>query len=213
VVIPAAARATRRACEDGGVRTRLGLAAVLLVALGTACGSAGSAATLDDVDARVGDISAHVEAWSKAATVEEATAEAEAAANLVLGPDGPGYGDSNRDGRVSGANQVGLLPGPAGGQEGLVVGALGADPGCVRDDVLGGPWDDPDARWRQLSEAITRWTPDNNTFPTLASHAMRIVGWAAVSQSADLDAIHEYAGHARLHVDVIEESLAGCRAG
>jgi hypothetical protein len=197
-------------CQDDGVIQRTTLVALLLVAPIAACGSAGSAATLDDVNARVADIAGHVQAWSEADSIETATVEAEAAANLVLGQDAPGYGDLNGDGRISGAAQVGLLPGRRGTQEGLVVGALGVDAPCVVTAVLGGSWDDPDARWQELGSAIAAWAPDNNTFPGLASHAMRIVGWAVVAQSGDLDAIHEYAGHARLHVDVIERSLADC---
>jgi hypothetical protein len=80
----------------------------------------------------------------------------------------------------------------------------------VRRDVLGGDWDDPAARWAMLSEAIAQWAPDHNTFPSLPSHPMRIVGWATLAQSATFDNAIEYAGHAKLHVDVSRDALDHC---
>ncbi len=130
------------------------------------------------------------------------------ARNLVLGPHGPGYGDTNGDGTVQGATDVGLLPGLQG-QAGL------ARPGdvkrCVEADVLGGPWDDPAARWAQATQAAQDWTEQNNTFPTLRSHPQRIYGWASLTLATDsLDDAHEYAGHAQLHVDVARDAIEGC---
>jgi len=74
---------------------------------------------------------------------------------------------------------------------------------CVARDVLGGTWADPGEEWGAMPTAIDEWRPENNTMPTLASHPMRIVGWATFTLNSDsLDEAHEYAGHAKLHVDV-----------
>jgi len=79
---------------------------------------------------------------------------------------------------------------------------------CVAKDVLGGSWEDPPDRWDEMLRAIGDWRPDNNTMPSLASHPMRVVGWATFSQDSDsLEAIHEYAGHAALHVAISQRSL------
>jgi hypothetical protein len=188
--------------------------ATFLVALLLAACDAGSdgrteTATTSDVQARIDVISRYVSTWRNADDLATVTMAAEAAANLVVGPDGPGYGDRNGDGEVGGATDTGLLPGLDGTPVGLVRDALG-DADCVLPDVLGGSWDDPGSRWMEMTAAITEWTPNNNTFPSLASHPMRIVGWATLSQTADLDKAHEYAGHAALHVSVSSQALAGC---
>jgi len=189
------------------------VATFLVAVLVTACGSASDGATetetTSDVQERIDEISAYVSTWHSAGDLATATVAAEAAANLVVGPDGPGYGDRNGDGKVSGATETGLLPGLDGTPIGLVRSALG-DAECVLRDVLGGSWDDPGNRWMEMTSAIAEWTPSNNTFPSLASHPMRIVGWATLSQTTDLDSAHEYAGHAALHVSVSSQALAGC---
>jgi hypothetical protein len=57
--------------------------------------------------------------------------------------------------------------------------------------------------------AIDAWRPDNNTMPTLPSHPMRVVGWATFALDSDsLDEAHEYAGHAKLHVDISVRALS-----
>ncbi len=141
-----------------------------------------------------------VAAWRSAASVEAAHAAAETAANLVVGPIGPGYGDRNGDGVISGETTVGVRPGPDG-TPGLAS-ALAAN-GCVARDVLGGTWADPAAEWGAMLTAIDEWRADNNTMPTLPSHPMRIVGWATFTLGSDaLDEAHEYGGHAKLHVDI-----------
>jgi hypothetical protein len=146
-----------------------------------------------------------VAAWRSAASVEAAQAAAEAAANLVVGPNGPGYGDRNGDGVVSGESTVGVLPG-LDGTPGLAS-ALAAN-GCVTRDVLGGSWTDPAAEWGAMLTAIDDWRADNNTMPTLASHPMCIVGWATFTLGSEaLDEAHEYGGHAKLHVDVALSAL------
>ncbi len=52
--------------------------------------------------------------WEEASSIDVAHEAAEEARNLVVGETGPFYGDANRDGRVSGANPVGVLPGLQG---------------------------------------------------------------------------------------------------
>jgi len=183
-------------------------AAVIASCSGATTGGDARAFDLAGVQTRVDEIAAHVTAWQDAESLDEATSEAEAAANLVVGPRGPGYGDRNGDGTVSGETDRGLLTG-LDGTPGLVVQALG-DAACVERDVLGGSWDDPRSRWKQLDDVLATWASSNNTMPRLASHPMRIVGWATLSQTASLDDALEYAGHAQLHVDVTEQSLADC---
>jgi hypothetical protein len=137
---------------------------------------------------------------------------AETAANLVVGPNGPGYGDRNDDGTVSGETDAGILPGLDGTPDGVAT-ALATN-ACVERDVLGGSWDDPAGRWAEMEQAIDTWRPDSNTMPSLASHPMRVVGWATFTLDTDpaapdaLDLAHEYAGHAALHVAISANALA-----
>jgi hypothetical protein len=180
--------------------------AVVLSLVTAACGAAPDAGDRSAVDARLDAIADHVEAWAAADTLEEATAQAEAAANLVVGPAGPGYGDRNADGVLGGESGVGLLAG-LDGTPGLVLESVGS---CVDRDVLGGPWDDPAERWQELADALEAWTPANNTMPRLDSHPMRIVGWATLAQSAGIGEVLEYAGHAGLHVEVTRRAIADC---
>ena len=144
--------------------------------------------------------------WNDATTVDAAHAAAETAANLVVGPGGPGYGDRDGDGTVSGESDAGLLTGLGGTPEGIAV-SLAENP-CVARDVLGSTVDDVDGGWAEMEAAIAAWRPDDNTMPSLASHPMRVVGWATFTIAADdLADAHEYAGHAQLHVDVSTEAL------
>jgi len=157
---------------------------------------------LDQMDA----IDRAVAAWRGATSVEAAQVAAETAANLVVGPNGPGYGDRNGDGVVSGAAGVGVLPGLDGTPPGLAVPLVTNE--CIARDVLGGTWTDPGAEWGAMLAAIDDWRTDNNTMPSLASHPMRIVGWATFTlRSGSLDETHEYAGHAKLHVDIALRAL------
>jgi len=156
---------------------------------------------------RMNAIDEAVAVWRSAPSVEVAQEAAEAAANLIVGPNGPGYGDRNGDGVVAGEAAAGVLPGLDGTPEGLAI-PLAAN-GCIRRDVLGGPWTDPGAEWGAMLVAIDAWRPDNNTMPTLASHPMRVVGWATFTLGSDsLDEAHEYAGHAKLHVDISVRALS-----
>lgn len=149
-----------------------------------------------------------VAAWRQASSMREARASAEAAANLIVGPNGPGYGDRDGDGTVAGEVSTGVLPGLDGTPEGLAI-PLTAN-GCIKRDVLGGSWTHPEVEWETMSAAIDAWRPDNNTMPTLPSHPMRVVGWATFTLDSDsLDDAHEYAGHASLHVDISVRAL-GC---
>ncbi|MBW8172721.1 hypothetical protein K0651_06635 [Ornithinimicrobium sp. Arc0846-15] len=159
-----------------------------------------------DVLSRADAIAQNVTAWQDASTLGEAQMHAEAARNLVVGPDGPYYGDADGDGVIAGANDDGLLPGLEG-QGGLALSM--ADNEIVERDVLGGSWGDPAQRWEILDTAINEWTPTNNPYPTLPSHPQRVVGWATLALDAEnLGEAYEYAGHAQIHVDVTALALA-----
>ena len=199
--------------DTGAMRS---LAVVLTVSLLAACGgddeatdeSTTVAASSDAGVARqrLGEIDRAVTDWAVAGDIESAHAAAETAANLVVGPNGPGYGDRDGDGEIAGANDAGLLSGVDGTPSGLAVPL--ADNACVARDVLAGTTTDPVAAWDQMAAVIAAWTPDENTMPQLASHPMRIVGWATLTLAADsLDEAHEYAGHAALHVSVSQDAL------
>jgi hypothetical protein len=184
-----------------------------LLLLVSACGgnTGGSDRAVDATvaSARLEQIAGEVDAWASSSTLEEARAHAEAAANLVVGPGGLGYGDRDGNGTTDGAVERGLLPGPDGTPAGVVLDTLGDDD-CVRGDVLGGSWDHPRARWSLLADAIAEWAPENNTFPLLPSHPMRIVGWSTLAQSATFAEAIEYSGHADIHVDVTRDALSRC---
>jgi hypothetical protein len=164
-----------------------------------------SAATA--VAARLDAMEAALDRWAAAPTIGAAHAAAENARNLVTGPSAFGAGDLDGDGTVAGRVSEGLLPG-LDRSPGLA-GRLPA--ACVAADVLGGDWRDPAARWATLRTAVDEWRPDNNTFPSLPSHPQRFVGWATLTlATGDLDVAHEYAGHARLHLDVTRAAVAAC---
>lgn len=102
-----------------------------------------------------------------------------------------------------------LLPGRDGEPQGLVLDAVGTDR-CARD-AHGGSWDDPEARWSEFDAAVEAWSETNNTFPSLVSHPMRVMGWARLTMdAADLDEAHSYAPHAQLHVDITRGALESC---
>lgn len=181
-------------------------AGLLLAACGSSDGSsdpdgssepAGSGALeerLDEIDGAVDD-------WRNADTLADAQRAAETAANLVVGPGGPDFGDRNGDGTVDGETTDGVLPGLDGTPEGLALPVASNE--CVEADVLGGSWADPMQRWATMNTAIDEWTRTNNTMPSLPSHPMRVVGWATFTMGTDdLGEAREYAGHARLHVDI-----------
>lgn len=185
-------------------------AALLLTACASAGEEGGSASGPADDETALADrltqIEDAVETWIASSTITEAHAAAEAAANLVVGPNGPGYGDRDGDGAIRGDTDLGLLPGLDGTPDGIAFTAA-ANP-CVEGDVLGGSWDDPAAAWEQMLVAVDEWEPANNTMPTLASHPMRIVGWSTFTIESDsLDDAHEYGGHAQLHVAVSMSAL------
>jgi hypothetical protein len=184
----------------------------VVAALLTACGTTSVSNTVQDDDAktalatRLDEIEEAVATWRDAGSIRDAHRSAETAANLIVGPNGPNYGDRNGDGVIQGENDAGVLQGAGGTPEGL------ADPlasnQCVVDNVLGGEWEDPAGRWEIMLETIDRWAPGNNTMPTLPSHPMRVVGWATFTLASDsLDEAHEYAGHAKLHVDISLRAL------
>ncbi len=185
---------------------------VTLAVVATACGGDDSAdpdpAEVEQITLRerLTTIDDAVSVWAEADSIEVAHAAAEAASNLVVGAIGPGYGDLDANGAVEGETEIGILPGIDGDPGGLALPL--ADNECVTADVLGGSWDDPGARWSEMIAAIDEWRPDNNTMPSLASHPMRIVGWATFTLATDsLDEAREYAGHAQLHVDTSLDAL------
>ncbi|MDA0350698.1 MAG: hypothetical protein O3A10_00630 [Chloroflexi bacterium] len=195
-IFVAAALASITACgggaDDGGSEPT-----ATATATSAAAPAADDAASGDATTAfreRMTAIEAAVATWRAAETIEDARAAAEAAANLVVGPAGPGYGDRDGNGAIEGASDIALLP--------VLAAPLDANP-CIVADVLGGSWDDPEARWNAMLAAIEDWRPDHNTMPSLLSHPMRIVGWATFTLASDsIDEAHEYAGHAQLHVNV-----------
>ncbi len=155
---------------------------------------------------RLDALQEQVSAWAAATDLQQAQEAAEGARNLVVGPDGPYYGDATDDGQLTGASDTGMLPG-LGGQGGIAL-APGANQ-CVVDDVLGGSWEDPQQRWDILETAIAEWSTTSNPFPTLPSHPQRVVGWATLTlQTDDLQQAIEFAGHAQLHVDVSRRAYA-----
>lgn len=158
--------------------------------------AAGDAAQdIEAAGARLDAIDEAVARWADAGSLDEAAAAAEQARGLV-----DGEGDT--------PGPPGLLPG-RDGETGLVSPLAGC--AAVEADVLGGDWSDPTERWAVADEAIAEWAPGNNTFPSLPSHPQRVVGWATLTVgTSSLDDAHEYAGHAKLHVDVSREALATC---
>ena len=203
----------RRKCPRSPLLGSLGVAVVLAVSV-TACESGDSAVSDESVptpevvalEERLAAIERAVDSWSGADDLVTAQVGAETAANLVVGAGGPGYGDRNGDGRIDGAAPDGVLPGLDGAPIGLA--AAIADVGCIERDVLGGAWDDPAARWVEMETAIDAWRPAANTMPSLPSHPMRVVGWSTFTLASDsIDDAREYAGHARLHVDISADAL------
>lgn len=161
----------------------------------------------DTLETRLAVLDEAVTRWQRATDLTQAHNAAEEARNLIVGPAGPFYGDANRDGKVSGAVALGMLPGTRG-EAGI---ARQTDNRCVIADILGGSWRDPAARWAILEQAIARWSPARNTFPSLPSHVQRVVGWASLTlKSSSVAAAREYAKHARLHVDIASRAASYC---
>ncbi|MEJ7777707.1 MAG: hypothetical protein WKF52_10070 [Sphingomicrobium sp.] len=158
--------------------------------------------------ARVDAIDAAIAEWRGARTLAAAKSGAEKARNLVTGPAGPAYGDVDGDGTIGGEVDAGLLPG-LGGEAGL---ASARPNPCMIADVLGGDFSQAAARWATMDRAIANWRADNNTFPSLASHPQRIVGWATLTlQRANLAQAKNYAGHAQLHADKTRAAITQCK--
>ena len=187
-------------------KTVIWVAAAVIILTACESSSAADESGQSAFSERMAAVDEAVAAWRTSTSIEGARVAAEAAANLVVGPNGPGYGDRNGDGVVSGETTSGVLPGLDGTPPGLASPLASND--CVASDVLGGTWNDPGAEWGAMLTAIDGWRRDNNTMPTLASHPMRIVGWATFTLGSDsLDVAHEYAGHAKLHVDISLRAL------
>ena len=181
------------------------LLTVLMVVAVLACGcgdsrtaTGGTAASIERTAAlrRATAIEREVAVWARATTLDLAQASAARVRALIGGPAFAAAGGS--------PPRVGLLPG-ADGTPGL---ASAVPEGCVRRDVLGGSWDDPQQRWSDLMAVIDAWTPTNNTFPSLPSHAQRTFGWATLTTRAStLEQTREYAGHAGGHAAVVTSAL------
>jgi len=156
------------------------------------------------LDERLLRIEIPVSSWARAEDVAEAHAAAEAAANLVVGTEGPGYGDLDGDGVIEDedVDEFGVVPGLDGTPPGL---AELVDNECVEADVLGGSWDDPAARWAELDAAVEAWSPENNTIAALASNPMQIVAWARLATSTD--ALDEARDFGNLAASNLETSL------
>ena len=188
-------------------------AALLLTWAVMGCSAADDAAPVgsgnEALDERVAAIDAAVVAWQQAEDVAAAHRAAEAARNLVVGSHGPQYGDADADGEIAGETDEGLLPGSYG--ETGITGPGADDRACLDATVLGGPWADPEARWAEAEQAVADWSPSTNTFPGLQSHAQRVFGWASLALATDvLATATEYAGHARLHIDVVADDARSC---
>lgn len=156
---------------------------------------------------RLASIDNAVGLWRRANDLHEAHAAAEEARNLIVGPEGPYYGDADRDGVIRGSSAIGLLPARSG-QVGL---AQSVDGPCVVRDILGGSWEQPIQRWSMLEVAISRWTTSRNTMPSLASHPQRIVGWATLALASDqLSTARTFGEHAQIHSNVSRAAVAAC---
>lgn len=145
--------------------------------------------------------------WGRAEDLAETHAAAEAAANLVVGSEGAGYGDRDGDGVVEDedVDEFGVLPGLDGTPPGL---AELVDNDCVEADVLGGSWDDPAARWAELDAAVEAWSPENDTISALASHPMQIVAWATLAISTDaVDEAHDFGELAATNLETSLEAV------
>jgi len=144
--------------------------------------------------------------WDEAETIAVAHAAAEAAANLVVGPGGPDFGDRDGNGGIDGETAHGLLPGLDGTPPGVA--ELLDDNQCILVDVLGGSWDDPAGRWADMDAAIAVWTPESDTMLALASQPMRIAGWATITLESDsLDGAHALAGAAATSLNISIDAL------
>jgi len=163
--------------------------------------------SIETLGTRLRSVDRAVLRWQTASNLRIAHEAAEEARNLIVGASGPLYGDADRDGQIAGKRVVGVLPGLKG-EPGL---ASTNDNACVIADILGGSWREPVTRWSQFQSALSRWTNTRNTFPSLPSHAQRVVGWASLTlKSESLVEAQEYAKHARLHIDISVRAVTSC---
>lgn len=189
--------------------TALVAVAAALALLAAGCGDDGDAGPTRAQPAhaaaleRARAVEAAVADWAASGTLDEARAAAEHARNLITGPRVRGAGDADGNGRVREV-RIGLLPGEDG-TPGL---ATALARGCPLQDVLGGSWADPTARWDELFVRIEEWTPSNNRFPELPSHAQRVVGWASLTLAAtSLAEAREHSGHAAAHARLVTDAI------
>lgn len=206
--------ASNRSTSSGLPASTLVAGLVVLVA---ACGGgadpiASTGTASQDLAAQLEEVADAIDAWAGATAVDGAHTAAESVANLVVGPNGPGYGDRDADGQIAGSSALGILPGIDGTPNGLALAANSDTPNqCLERDILGGSWEDAAQRWDDVDDVLGRWTPSTNTMPELASHPQRMVGWARLTLASDsLETAHEFAGHARLHLDISTRAI-DCR--
>lgn len=165
----------------------------------------GTTASADQLT-RIEVVQTQLDTWAGTGDLATAQEAAEGVINLVVGSEGPYYGDATGNDVVTGGTGSGLLPG-LDGQPGLA--DTDSTNQCVVDDVLGGSWEDPADRWDTLDTAIDEWSTSNNTYPALPSHPQRVVGWARLTLEADtVEEATEYAGHAQIHVDASRDAYA-----
>jgi hypothetical protein len=164
------------------------------------------------LDERLEDLAESVSVWSGASSAADAHAAAESAANLIVGPFGPGFGDRDGDGTTLGARKSGLLPGLEGRPRGVAMAARAAGASrCVTAEVLGGDWSDPGLRWQKLARAIDGWTSTDDTLADLPSLAQRVVGLATLALgSDDVEVTQRHGAAAVMYVEAMRDADESC---
>ena len=182
---------------------RLAALATLGFLVGCSSPEPAPASDVADVASRIDQVQDAVDTWRDASSLGEAQKAANRARVLITGPDVPGFAPEGSTEDVD----VGLLPDDDGTD-----GVGSVVESCAGPDLLGGSWDDAAERWAILRTAIDEWAPGNNTFPSLPSHAQRVVGWASLTLATDnVEQAREYSSHAQLHVDASRDALNSCR--
>ncbi len=164
------------------------------------------------LDQRLEDLAESVSVWSGASSAADAHTAAESAANLIVGPFGPGYGDRDGDGTTLGTRKSGLLPGLEGRPRGVAMSARAAGASrCVTDEVLGGDWSNAGQRWQELARAIDGWTTTDDTLADLPSLAQRVVGLATLALgSDDAEVIQRHGSAAAMYVEAMRDADESC---
>lgn len=159
-------------------------------------------------DQRLDELQSQVNVWADGDDFATVRASSGRVLALVTGIGSPRVGGAGAGGTETGALSQGLLPGEDG-----TASIAEALENCAGPDLFGGSWENPAERWATFDEVFARWSPTDNTFPTLPSHAQRIVGWAMLAaESDDLDDALTYASHAQIHVDAVRDAVRVCAA-